>query len=194
MRFKRSAFSAQLLDRSIRRVSWLRLTRSSACATGVRRYTGDPSVVDRFLAAIDARLPPDWAARDSANEQTRLQPGRCYLLDKAGEAAVRVWLHRVTASRARGGPVQLVRYAPSGDARRAGRMVTEFADCCVLPAANEEGIRCTRPTFGSRSALTQAAEMLFTRFADIADGKWPLKGQSQRSWDDLRMPRRTGCY
>ena len=116
-------------------------------------YRGDPAVIDRFLDAIDATLSPGWV-RDREYERTRLRPDRirCYLFDQAGDAAVRVWLQRVTATRVRGGPVQVLRHPPSGDAERIGRIVAEFADGCVLPAAKAAGARCTRPAFGPRSA------------------------------------------
>ena len=149
-------------------------------------YRGDPAVIDRFLDAIDATLSPGWV-RDREYERTRLRPDRirCYLFDRAGDAAVRVWLQRVTATRVRGGPVQVLRHPPSGDAGRIGRLVAEFADGCVLPAASAAGARCTRPAFGPRSAVTPAAEMLFTRLADTADGEWPLTDRAQGLWDEL---------
>src|SRR5436853_4910636 len=70
-------------------------------------YRGAPAVIDRFLDAIDATLLPGWV-RDSGYERTRLRPDpiRCYRFDQAGDASVRVWLQRVTATRVRGGPVQ----------------------------------------------------------------------------------------
>jgi hypothetical protein len=149
-------------------------------------YRGDQAVIDRFLDAIDATLSPGWV-RDSGYERTRLGPDRirCYLFDQVGDAAVRVWLQRVTTTRVRGGPIQLLRAPSSGDAGRPGRLVAEFADGCVLPAAGTTGARYTRPAFGPRSALTPVAEMLFTRFADTADGEWPLTDRAQRSWDEL---------
>ncbi len=149
-------------------------------------YRGDPTSVDRFQDAIDATLSPNWF-RDSDYERTRLRPDRirCYLFDQAGDASVRVWLQQVTASRVRGGPVQLLRHPPSGDAGRIGQLVAEFADGCVLPAASAAGIRWSRPAFGPRSAVTPAAEMLFTRLADTADGEWPLADQAQKMWDEL---------
>jgi hypothetical protein len=149
-------------------------------------YRGDPNVVDRFLDAIDATLPSGWV-RDREYERTRLRPDRirCYLFDRPEDAAVQVWLQRVTATRVRGGPIQVLRHPPSGDAGRIGRLVAEFADGCVLPAASSSGARCTRPGFGPRSALTPAAEMLFTRLADTADGEWPLTDRVQGLWDEL---------
>ena len=149
-------------------------------------YRGDPAVLDRFLDAIDATLPPGWV-RDREYERTRLRSDRirCYLFDRAGDAAVRVWLQRVTATRVRGGPVQVLRHPPSGDAGRIGRLIGEFAEGCVLPAASAAGSRCTRPAFGSRSAVTPAVEMLFTRLADTADGEWPLTDRVQGLWDEL---------
>ncbi|WP_406695251.1 hypothetical protein V5E97_29870 [Singulisphaera sp. Ch08] len=149
-------------------------------------YRGDLAVVDRFLDTIDAMLSPGWD-RDREYEGTRLQPDRirCYMFDRAGDAAVRVWLQRVAATRVRGGPVQVLRHPPSGDAGRIGRLVAEFAEDCVLPAASAAGARCTWPAFGPRSAVTPAAEMLFTRFADTADGEWPLTDRAQWLWDEL---------
>jgi hypothetical protein len=149
-------------------------------------FRGDQAVVDRFLDQIDATLPPGWV-RDRESERTRLRPDRtrCYLFDRAGDAAVRVGLERVTATRVRGGPVQVLRYSPSGDAGRIGRLVAEFADGCVLPAANAAGVRCTQPAFGPRSAITLAVEMLFTQLADTADGEWPLTDRTQALWDEL---------
>ena len=149
-------------------------------------YRGDPAVVDRFLDAIDATLSPGWV-RDREYERTRLRPDciRCYLFDRAGDAAVRVWLQRVTATRVRGGPIEVLRHPPSGDAVRIARLVAEFADSCVLPAASVAGARCTRPAFGPRSAVTGAAEMLFTQLADTADGEWPLTGRVKELWDEL---------
>jgi hypothetical protein len=125
--------------------------------------------------------------RDREYERTRLQPDRirCTMFDRAGDAAVRVWLQRVTATRVRGGPVEVLRHPPSGDAGRIVRLVAEFADGCVLPAASTAGVRCTRPAFGPRSALTTVAEMLFTQLADTADGQWPLTDQAQALWDEL---------
>lgn len=149
-------------------------------------YRGEPAVVDRFLNAIDATLTPGWV-RDREYERTRLRPDRirCYMFDRTGDTAVRVWLQRVTEARVRGGPVQVLRHPPSGDTERIGRVVAEFADGCVLPAASAAGARYTRPAFGPRSAVTPAAEMLFTRLADTADGEWPLKNLAQGVWDEL---------
>jgi hypothetical protein len=149
-------------------------------------FRGDQAVVDRFLDTIDATLPPDWV-RDRDYELTRPRSDRirCYKFDRAGDAAVRVWLQRVTATRVRGGPIQVLRHPPSGDAARIGDLVAEFADRCVRPAARSAGVRCTRPAFGPRSAITLAAEMLFTQLADTADGEFPLTDQAQRLWDEL---------
>jgi hypothetical protein len=143
-------------------------------------------VVDRFLDAIDGALLPGWV-RAREYERARLRPDlvRHYLFDAAGDAAVRVWLQRVTATRVRGGPVQLLRHAPSADTERIGQLVADFADACVLSAAKSAGVRCTRPTFGPRSVVTSGIENLFTRFADAADGKWPLADQAQGLWDEL---------
>jgi hypothetical protein len=149
-------------------------------------YRGDPAVVDRFLDGIDATLPPGWV-RDREYERSRSRPDRicCYLFDRARDAAVRVGLQRVTATRVRGDLVQVLRHPPSGDAERIGQLVAEFADGCVLPAAIAAGARCTRPAFGPRSAVTPGAEMLFTRFADTTDGEWPVTDQTQGLWDEL---------
>ena len=98
---------------------------------------------------------------------------------------MRVWLQRVIDTRVRGGPVQVLRHPPSGDAGRIGRLVAEFADGCVLPAARSAGARYTWPVFGPRSAVPSAAEMLFTRLADTADGEWPLTDRAQGLWDEL---------
>jgi hypothetical protein len=149
-------------------------------------YRGAPAVIDQFLDRIDETLPPGWV-RDSEHERTLLRPDgiRCYLFDREGDAAVRVWLQRVTATRVRGGPIEVPRHPPSGDAMRIVRLVVEFADGCVLPAAGEAGARCTRPAFGVRSAITFAAEMLFTRLADTADGEWPFTDRTQGLWDEL---------
>jgi hypothetical protein len=149
-------------------------------------YRGGQAVVDLFLDKIDARLPPDWV-RDRNCESTRARPDRtrCYLYDQAGDAAVRVWLQRVTATRVRGGPVQLIHPPPSGNAESVGELVARFADAIVLPAARSAGALCTRPAFGPRSALTPAVDMLFTQFADAADGEWPLTDRAQGLWDEL---------
>ena len=149
-------------------------------------YRGDPAVIDKFLDRIDATLPAGWV-RESDYERARLRPDRirCYLFDRTGDAAVRAWLQRVTAARVRGGPVQVLRHPPSADVGRIGQLVAEFADACVLPAASAAGAHCTRPAFGSRSAVTPTAEMLFTRLADAADGRWPLEGQAQGLWDEF---------
>jgi hypothetical protein len=149
-------------------------------------YRGDPAVVDRFLDTIDATLPLGWV-RDSAYERTCLRPDRirCYLFDRAGTASVRVWLQHVTGTRVRGGPIQVLRHPPSGDAGQIGRLVAEFADSCVLPAARAAGARLTRPGFGPRSAVSAAAEMMFTQLADTADGEWPLGEPAQKLWEQL---------
>jgi hypothetical protein len=149
-------------------------------------YRGDPTVVDRFLDEIDATLSPGWV-RDREYERTRSRPDRirCYMFDRPADAALRVWLQRVAATRVRGGLVQVLRHPPSGDAARIGRLVAEFSDGCVRPAASAAGVRCTRPAFGPRSAVTLAAEMLFTQFAETADGEWPLTDRARRLWDEL---------
>jgi hypothetical protein len=153
-------------------------------------YRGTPAVVDRFLDTVDATLPADWT-RDHAYEQTRLRRDRvrCYLFDRAGDAAVRVWLERITTTRVRGGPLEVLRHPLSGDAVRIARLVAEFTDNCVLAAANAAGVRCTRPSFGPQSAITGAAEMLLNQFADAADGEWPLPERLRELWDELV----TGC-
>ncbi len=149
-------------------------------------YRGDPAAIDQFLDRIDETLPPGWV-RDREDERTRLRPDgiRCYLFDREGDVAVRVWLQRVTATRVRGVLIQVLRHPPSGDAGRIGRVVGEFTNGCVLPAAAAAGARCTWPAFGVRSAITHAAEMMFTRLADTADGEWPLTDRFQESWDEL---------
>ncbi len=149
-------------------------------------YRGAQVVVDGFLSKIDATLPADWT-RDLGYEQTRLHPDliRCYRFDRPSDAAVRVWLQRVTPTRVRGGPVQVLRHSPSGDSGRISQLVAEFEDRCVLPAASVAGVRHARPMFGPRSAVAPAAEMLFTQVADVADGQWPLTDKAQRVWDQL---------
>jgi hypothetical protein len=149
-------------------------------------YRGDSAVVDRFLDTIDATLSPGWV-RDREYEQTRVRPDRVryYRFDPEGDAAVRACLQRVTETRVRGGAVQVLRHSPTGDPERIGRLVAEFADGCVLAAANAAGAPRTRPAFGPRSAVTLAAEMLFTRLADTADGEWPLTDRAQGLWDEL---------
>ena len=149
-------------------------------------YRGDLVAVDRFLEAIDATLLSGWL-RDSEYERTRPRPDRirCYLYDVAGDAAVRVWLQLGTATRLRGGPVQLLRQSPLSGTERIGQLVTQVIDSWVLPAARAAGVQFTRPAFGPRSAITPAAEMLFTRLADTADGEWPLADQAQVLWDEL---------
>jgi len=149
-------------------------------------YRGEPADIDRFLDTIDATLPPGWA-RDRAYESARPRPERirCYLFDQASDAAVRVWLQRVTPTRVRGGPIQVLRHPPSGIAPRIGRLVAELNDACVLPAVGATGARCTRPAFGPRSVVSAAAETLFTTFADAADGEWPFSDRIKELWDDL---------
>jgi hypothetical protein len=149
-------------------------------------YRGDSTVIDRFLDGMDATLLLSWV-RDREYERTRLRPDRirCFMFDAEGDAAVRVWLQRVTETRMRGGPVQVLRHPSSEESGRIGRLVAEFANGCVLPAASAAGARCTRPAFGPQSAVTPAAEMLFTRLADTADGEWPLTDRVQGLWDEL---------
>jgi hypothetical protein len=157
----------------------LRDWRSSLCR-------GTPAIVDRFLDTVDAALPADWI-RDDAYEQTRPRHDRvrCYLFDRACDASVRLWLERLTTTRVRGGPVEVLRHPPSGDAVRIARLVAEFTDDCVLAVANASGIRYTRPSFGSQSAISSAAEMLLNEFADTADGQWPLPERLRELWDEL---------
>ncbi len=149
-------------------------------------YRGDAADIDRFLDAIETRLPRGWI-RDVEFERSRPRPDRirCYLFDQPRDAAVRVWLQRVTATRVRGGPVQVVRHPPSGDEGRIGQLVAEFASASVIPAASAAGVCCTRPAFGPRDALTTGAEMLFMRLAETAEGQWPLTDRSQALWDEL---------
>jgi hypothetical protein len=149
-------------------------------------YRGTPAAIDQFLDRIDETLLPGWV-RDRDYERTRLRPDsiRSYLFDREGDVAVRVWLQRVTPTRVRGGPIELLRRPTSGDAEWIGRLVGEFADDCVLPAAAAAGVRYTHPSFGPRGAVTFAAEMMFTRLADTADGEWPLTDRFQEAWEEL---------
>ncbi len=149
-------------------------------------YRGDPAVIDRFLDAIDATLSPGWI-RDREYERTRLRPDRvrCYLFDQPGDAAVRVGLQRVTATRVRGDLIQVLRDPPSCEAERIAGIVAEFADGCGLPTARTAGARRTHPAFGLRSVVTLTAAMLFNRFAEMADGEWPLTDRVQELWDEL---------
>ena len=139
-------------------------------------YRGDPAVVDRFLDGIDATLSPGWV-RDREYERTRsrrtgphpllhVRPG-----GGCGGAGVAP-AGDCNPSARRPGPGAPPSALGRRGADRIGRLVAEFADGCVLPAARAAGVRCTRPAFGLRSAVTPAAEMLFTRFADTADGEW----------------------
>lgn len=149
-------------------------------------YRGEPAVVDQFLNTIDGTLPVFWI-RDHAYEQSRTRRKRihCYLFEQAADASVRLWLDRVSTTRVRGGPLEVLRHAPSGDAARITRLVGQFTDDCVLPAADGVGIRRTRPSFGPLSVLGGAAETLLNQFADTADGQWPLSGHLQDLWDEL---------
>ena len=88
-------------------------------------------------------------------------------------------------NRVRGGPVQVLHTPASGDVGRIGQIIAEFVDGCVLPAATAASVHCTQPAFGPRTAVTAAAEMLFSRFADTADGEWPLTNQAEGLWDEL---------
>lgn len=149
-------------------------------------YRGDPAVIDQFLDAIDKTLPSGWV-RDLDYERTRQRPDRirCYQFDQSGDASVRVWLQRVTPTRVRGGPVQVLRHPPPGGESRIGRLVAEIADVCVLPAAKVAGACHTRPAFGQRSTVTHSTETLFIRLADTADGAWPLGDRAQQLWEEL---------
>jgi hypothetical protein len=149
-------------------------------------FRGDTPVIDRFVQQLDAKLPAGWS-RDSAYERQRQRPDlvRCYLFDQSGDASVRVWLQFVTPTRVRAGAVQLLRHPPQGQAARIGELVADFANNHVLPAAAASGVRYTNPSFGPRSAVTPAADMLFTRLADTADGEWPLGDRAQAVWDEL---------
>lgn len=149
-------------------------------------YRGRPANVDRFLDTINATLPADWS-RDVLYEQTLARPARhrCYLFDRGGHGSVRVWLDRVTTTRVRGGPVQVLRHPPAGNAGQLDDLVAAFADACVIPAGSITGLRHTRPEFGARSAVTPPAEMLFTQFADTADGEWPLSACLESLWYEL---------
>jgi hypothetical protein len=149
-------------------------------------YRGNKVVIDQFLDKIDPTQPSGWV-RDLAYEQTRPQSDRirCYLFDQPGQVALRVWLQRVTATRVRGGPVQLLRHPPAGGTEQIGQLVAYFTDSCVVAAAKAVGADYTQPAFGTRSAITSDVEMLFTRLADTADGEWPLTGQAQTLWDEL---------
>lgn len=149
-------------------------------------YRGEAYILDRFLAGVDATMPPGWI-RDREYELTRMRPERvrCYLFDSVGDAAVRVWLQRVTDTRVRGGPVQALRHPSPGDAGRIGQLVTSFAEGCVVPIARVSGVRHSRPTFGPRSVVTSDAEVRFIRLADTADGVWPLTDPTQVLWDEL---------
>ena len=64
------------------------------------RKRDDPAVLDQFLAGIDVTLLSSWV-RDRDYEQARSRPNRnrCYVLDGLRDAALRVWLHRATATR-----------------------------------------------------------------------------------------------
>ena len=148
-------------------------------------YRGEPAQVDRFLDAIDRSLSNGWV-RDLEFEQTHPRPDRirCYLFDQPRDAAVRVWLQRVTATRVRGGAFQVIRHPTSGDVARIARLVAGFRDGSVLPSAAATSLRSTLPAFGPRSVLP-FAEMSFTRFADTVDGAWPFDDQAQRVWEEL---------
>ncbi len=91
----------------------------------------------------------------------------------------------MTATRERGGPVQLLCHPPSSGSERIGQLVADFAHSCVLAAAKAVGADCTRPAFGPRSAITSDVEMLFTQLADTADGNWPPTDHVQGLWDEL---------
>lgn len=149
-------------------------------------FRGDEPVIDRFIQQLDVRLPAGWS-RDSEYERQRQRPDRirCYLFDQPGDASIRVWLQLVTRTRVRAGAVQLLRHPPQGQSARIGELVADFANGHVLPAAAASGVRSTNPSFGPRSAVTPAADMLFIRLADTADGEWPLGGHAQGVWDEL---------
>lgn len=149
-------------------------------------FRGDKPDIDQFIQELDARLPTGWS-RDSDYERQRQRPDRirCYEFDRPGDASVRVWLQLVTPTRVRAGAVQLLRHPPQGQAVRIGELVADFANGHVLPAAAAAGVRDSNPSFGPRSAVTPAADMLFTRLADTADGEWPLRDRAQGVWDEL---------
>jgi len=149
-------------------------------------FRGDKSVIDRFIQQLDARLPAGWS-RDSDYERKRQHPDRirCYLFDQPGDASVRVWLQLVSPTRVRAGAVQLLRHPPQGQSTRIGGLVADFANSHVQPAAAATGVRYANPSFGPRSSITPAADMLFTKLADTADGEWPLLDHAQAVWDEL---------
>lgn len=153
-------------------------------------FRGDKLAIEQFIQKLDAGLPAGWS-RDSDYERARQRPDRlrcylrCYLFDRANDASLRVWLQLVTPTRVRAGAVQLLRQPPQGQSVRTAELVTDFAKGHVIRAAAATGIRFSNPTFGPRTSVTPAAEMLFTRLADTADGEWPLKDHAQGVWDEL---------
>jgi hypothetical protein len=149
-------------------------------------FRGDAVLMDQFLRQLDVGLPADWS-RDTHYERNRERPDRirCYLFDRPGDASVRVWLQLATPTRVRAGAVQLLRHPPQGQSTRIGELVGDFANGHVLRAAAAVGVCWSHPSFGPRSAVTPAAEMLFTRFADTAEGAWPFRDRAQEVWDEL---------
>ncbi len=149
-------------------------------------FRGDKPVIDQFIQQLDARLPAGWS-RDSDYESERQRSDRirCYLFDQPRDASVRLWLQLVTPTRVRAGAVQLLRHPPHGQSARIGELVADFANGHVLRAAAVTGVRYTNPSFGPRSAVTPAADTLFTQLADTADGEWPLRDRAQGIWDEL---------
>ena len=149
-------------------------------------FRGDKPGIDRFMQQLDAKMPAGWS-RDSSYERQRQRPDRIrsYLFDQPGDASVRVWVQLVTPTRVRAGDVQLLRHPPLGHSARIGELVADFASGHVLPAAATSGVRCTNPSFGPRSAVTLAADMLFTQLANTADGEWPFGDRTQGVWEEL---------
>lgn len=151
------------------------------------RGAASPAAVDQFLSTIDATLPPGWV-RDRESERKRPHSGRirAYLFDQGpGDASVGLGLRRASETRVRGWSTDVLRPPPSGDAPRIARIVAEFTNGCVRPAADTAGVRCTRPAFSVRSHVPHGVNQLLNELADTADGEWPLPERAKCLWEEV---------
>ena len=130
-------------------------------------------------------MPAGWV-RDSKYEQTRARPDRirCYLFDRPSEASLRVWLERVTW-----GGSAVARFSYSALRLRAALSrldnwsLTSLIPACWLPP--KRSASTTRAGVRPAKRISSDVEMLFTRLADTANGKWPLTDLAQGLWDEL---------
>lgn len=150
---------------------------------------GNAERIAPMLADIDAHIRDKGFARDSERENHfnrdphQRNRMRCFVGGPKGGPRLMLCLNIVSERRIRGGTYSLLEGSPNTDSVAVAAVIEDVIKNVIVPAANRNHLRVTRPRWGPISIVPPKTMAALVAFCDVATGGGlPLSEPSETLW------------